>query len=1086
MRRHCCEILEARRLLAASPIFTENFDEYPVSSNWVAKSTNQSVQWQVVASGFGGITAHSGGFMVSSVGAGYQGTSQNPTVPSNTYDVFYSPFDLTGYSNAYVSFWYNIPSLGAGSELRVNANASLNLNDNGAVFTATTATNGWVEGFANLSAFAGGTPTLYFYYSGSGGEGAMLDDITVYTDTPSESIAPTAKLLGNLSNITTVSNQPITFPVEYDDDTAIEPASISSSNIEVLFNGSDQATAQLQNMTVNNDGSIDAIYSFLPGGGSWSANTNGSYTLQVQPSSVFDTSGNAVVSESLGTFSCAIAQSVDSVVFTDSTQLQTSTVGQSGGALPDLYFGVYGIDNGAQNYSAEVYLVTGGAIISASTNNQLLGDIPFSVGEEGSSTTTLDPSSSGLAIPAGLSPGTYAIGVHVDTPSLYPDPNDSNNWAVVGYVTVQPALSNPTVVTVMVLYTAQAENDFGSVSAIQQQINTAIATTNTAFLNSDINVQLQLAYAGEVSYTETDPVTDLTRLSTAGDGYLDQVPVLRSQYNADLVSLWTGSTSTDVIGEAYIAGSAADADLGYNVVVASEANDEYTFSHEIGHNFGAGHAVGDSSGENSDNGLYDYSHGWRFTTSDGAQYHDIMAYPPGTTIPYYSNPNIDYLGVPTGTSGANNALTISEDAANVAGYSEPVVVTVSASAPMNATESSTNGDFRVTATIPSKVEFPVTVTVPLSYTGSPSQSDYQTPASSVSITIPAGQTSSSGDIPITAIDDSVHEDSQTLTMTIAPNASYTVGQAFATMSITDDDPETIVLSSRSVTLSAGGNGSLSVNLSTAIASSETLTISQSNGSGIVLGTTTLTFDPSNYSSPQAVSLSASATGGNTSFLISGVGTSATFNVFAQNPAAPSIASIAAQPASVKRTGSYKITAAGVSLGTGGGKLSVVFYLGTSDVFSTSDKILGTDKSPGGGWTLNGKAKLISAGANTIFAVAKNSGGLSSNPVACVVTVVDQPPVIKKFTAKVIHGTSSDPFVTINASATDSDGKVISLIVWVDGNNDGVPDDGEQTFTGATSVRQTLSVNYDQTYTLSAIAQDNDGTQSPVKRITFLG
>ena len=43
-----------------------------------------------------------------------------------------------------------------------------------------------------------------------------------------------------------------------------------------------------------------------------------------------------------------------------------------------------------------------------------------------------------------------------------------------------------------------------------------------------------------------------------------------------------------------------------------------------------------------------YAHGYRFTGQDGSVYHDVMAYNPGDTVPFYSNPRIVYAGVSLG------------------------------------------------------------------------------------------------------------------------------------------------------------------------------------------------------------------------------------------------------------------------------------------------------------------------------------------------------------------------------------------------------------------------------------------------------
>lgn len=71
-------------------------------------------------------------------------------------------------------------------------------------------------------------------------------------------------------------------------------------------------------------------------------------------------------------------------------------------------------------------------------------------------------------------------------------------------------------------------------------------------------------------------------------------------------------------------------------------------------------------------GAYSYSYGYRFTVG-GATYRTVMAYQPGTRIPYFSNPDVSYLGVATGTSTKNNALTLNNTASLVSAFRSTVV-----------------------------------------------------------------------------------------------------------------------------------------------------------------------------------------------------------------------------------------------------------------------------------------------------------------------------------------------------------------------------------------------------------------------------
>jgi hypothetical protein len=89
--------------------------------------------------------------------------------------------------------------------------------------------------------------------------------------------------------------------------------------------------------------------------------------------------------------------------------------------------------------------------------------------------------------------------------------------------------------------------------------------------------------------------------------------------------------------------------------------------------FGCAH---DRENALSGQGAFSYSYGYRFFGSDGRQYHDIMSYPPGTEVSYFSNPNVILpapisvpMGIAAGRPGeSNNALTIEKTAFGTANY----------------------------------------------------------------------------------------------------------------------------------------------------------------------------------------------------------------------------------------------------------------------------------------------------------------------------------------------------------------------------------------------------------------------------------
>ncbi len=233
-------------------------------------------------------------------------------------------------------------------------------------------------------------------------------------------------------------------------------------------------------------------------------------------------------------------------------------------------------------------------------------------------------------------------------------------------VTISDILVTPTIIDLLVVYTANASEQVGSIESVIEQ---SVAETNLAMVNSQIPVVIRLVHEQEVSYTESGNYsTDIGRLSNPTDGYLDDVAALRSQYHADLVSLFVGGMDSihDDIGLGNeLNNSSGNYQAAYTVVDAAYSVDDYVLAHELGHNLGARH---DTQNDDNSSGFQN-GHGYRFIGQDGVQYHDIMSYDPGQLIPYYSNPSVTFEGVPEGTAQANSAGVIRENAGTVANYS---------------------------------------------------------------------------------------------------------------------------------------------------------------------------------------------------------------------------------------------------------------------------------------------------------------------------------------------------------------------------------------------------------------------------------
>ncbi len=216
-----------------------------------------------------------------------------------------------------------------------------------------------------------------------------------------------------------------------------------------------------------------------------------------------------------------------------------------------------------------------------------------------------------------------------------------------------------TVIDMLVVYTTQARTAAGGVASIESKIASAIADANTAFASSGISTSLNLVHTAEVAYTETGDSSTDGPILLAGSGALAVTHTLRDQYSADLVALWVNSLE---VGGRVFAPTNPNGDCGYQEMRWDNWNG-LTMAHETGHNLGCAHDLANSFND----AYFPYSYGY---VDPGNNWHTIMAVnQPNPEIPYFSNPNVNYLGTPTGNAAsADNARTINQTRHIVANY----------------------------------------------------------------------------------------------------------------------------------------------------------------------------------------------------------------------------------------------------------------------------------------------------------------------------------------------------------------------------------------------------------------------------------
>ena len=236
------------------------------------------------------------------------------------------------------------------------------------------------------------------------------------------------------------------------------------------------------------------------------------------------------------------------------------------------------------------------------------------------------------------------------------------------------------VVDIMIAYTSNAK-DWASDNdgSIHNTIDGAINNANTAMDNSEIDLTINLVHSVEVDYSETgdDLGTDLNNLETEDDGHMEEIHDLRDYYGADLVSLFVRrDEDVDFIGIAKAPHFEFQLYPGYafSVVSVQDISSRYVFTHELGHNFGAGHAKDQE--EYPGPQLYDYSAGYRWSGDNlFTNYVSVMTYMENfgdERVLYFSNPDVYHGGDSTGVEDyADNARTIRETKEIISNYQEP-------------------------------------------------------------------------------------------------------------------------------------------------------------------------------------------------------------------------------------------------------------------------------------------------------------------------------------------------------------------------------------------------------------------------------
>ena len=216
------------------------------------------------------------------------------------------------------------------------------------------------------------------------------------------------------------------------------------------------------------------------------------------------------------------------------------------------------------------------------------------------------------------------------------------------------------VIDVIVAYTKKAASNYGDVR--RELVALSIEEANQSFRISNLgHIRLRLVHTYQTYYVEEGEHFDhLWRFADKRDGYMEEIHSLRDKYAADVAVLIVD----DPRGCGLATRVGADADEAFAVVHHECAAATYSIAHEIGHIIGARHDFGIDRTMTP----FPYAHGY----VSGTKWRDIMSYKESCggcpRLPVWSSPTFMIRGEPAGTSQADNARVIAEQAARVAAF----------------------------------------------------------------------------------------------------------------------------------------------------------------------------------------------------------------------------------------------------------------------------------------------------------------------------------------------------------------------------------------------------------------------------------
>jgi|GEM_PF-5471559 len=250
-------------------------------------------------------------------------------------------------------------------------------------------------------------------------------------------------------------------------------------------------------------------------------------------------------------------------------------------------------------------------------------------------------------------PGSIGEAFVAASPSLVDE-------AIASYPQTARYASGERVLTVSAFYTPRVLQGLGSSASFHAYLRRLEEESNLVLANSRLDMEFRFvaAYAVDFDDTKVDmsyatAVSELRRIYEPATG-------VRSRLSTLLVGHPLPTSGRITVGMAYLRVTFSPAQRHSVVHYRYAGSPSLSFAHEAGHNFGCSHDAA-NGGENG--GLFSYSRGYQHTAGT-PRFYTVMAYSCSgcAAIPYFSDPNILYQGVPVGTADTRCSATLESEA----------------------------------------------------------------------------------------------------------------------------------------------------------------------------------------------------------------------------------------------------------------------------------------------------------------------------------------------------------------------------------------------------------------------------------------